>query len=193
MGSVVPRRHAGGLPSLICSELVPSPDVQAAPSVSGLADAAQRCACRADERRTASARAQRRPRRNRSAGKAQAAKPAAAGATTTRVELEKIDRVVNMVGELVIAQAMLGQVVHTLPEDVSGRLAQVLEEVVHHTRELKDSVMSMRAQQVNAVFQRMPRLVRELADEDVQEGAARNGWAKTPRSIDRSSNVSAIR
>ena len=92
------------------------------------------------------------------AGKAQAA-----GATTTRVELEKIDRVVNMVGELVIAQAMLGQVVHSLPEDVSGRLAQVLEEVVHHTRELKDSVMSMRAQPVNAVFQRMPRLVRELA------------------------------
>jgi two-component system chemotaxis sensor kinase CheA len=68
-----------------------------------------------------------------------------------------------MVGELVIAQAMLGQVVHTLPEDVSARLVQVLEEVVHHTRELKDSVMSMRAQQVNAVFQRMPRLVRELA------------------------------
>jgi two-component system, chemotaxis family, sensor kinase CheA len=91
------------------------------------------------------------------------AKGAAAGATTTRVELEKIDRVVNMVGELVIAQAMLGQVVHALPEDISGRLVQVLEEVVHHTRELKDSVMSMRAQQVSAVFQRMPRLVRELA------------------------------
>jgi two-component system chemotaxis sensor kinase CheA len=90
-------------------------------------------------------------------------KPAAPGATTTRVELEKIDRVVNMVGELVIAQAMLGQVVHSLPEDVSSRLVQVLDEVVHHTRELKDSVMSMRAQQVNAVFQRMPRLVRELA------------------------------
>ncbi len=90
-------------------------------------------------------------------------KAPAAAATTTRVELEKIDRVVNMVGELVIAQAMLGQVVHTLPEDVSGRLMQVLDEVVHHTRELKDSVMSMRAQQVNAVFQRMPRLVRELA------------------------------
>ena len=68
-----------------------------------------------------------------------------------------------MVGELVIAQAMLAQVVHGLPEDVSGRLAQVLDEVVHHTRELKDSVMSMRAQQVGAVFQRMPRLVRELA------------------------------
>jgi two-component system, chemotaxis family, sensor kinase CheA len=90
-------------------------------------------------------------------------KASAPAATTTRVELEKIDRVVNMVGELVIAQAMLGQVVHSLPEDISGRLVQVLEEVVHHTRELKDSVMSMRAQQVGAVFQRMPRLVRELA------------------------------
>lgn len=89
--------------------------------------------------------------------------PKPAAATTTRVELEKIDRVVNMVGELVISQAMLQQVVHQLPEDVSSRLVQVLDEVVHHTRELKDSVMSMRAQQVNAVFQRMPRLVRELA------------------------------
>ena len=93
-------------------------------------------------------------------GRAQPAKPAA---TTTRVELEKIDRVVNMVGELVIAQAMLGQIVQGLPEEVSGRLAQMLEEVVFHTRELKDSVMSMRAQPVGSVFQRMPRLIRELA------------------------------
>ena len=89
-----------------------------------------------------------------------AAKPAA---TTTRIELERIDRVVNMVGELVISQAMLGQIVQDLPEGTSSRLAQILEEVVHHTRELKDSVMSMRAQPVGSVFQRMPRLVRELA------------------------------
>ena len=88
------------------------------------------------------------------------AKPAA---TTTRIELERIDRVVNMVGELVIAQAMLGQIVQDLPEGTSGRLSQILEEVIHHTRELKDSVMSMRAQPVGSVFQRMPRLVRELS------------------------------
>lgn len=87
-------------------------------------------------------------------------KPAA---TTTRIELERIDRVVNMVGELVISQAMLGQIVQDMPEGVAGRLTQILEEVVHHTRELKDSVMSMRAQPVGSVFQRMPRLVRELA------------------------------
>jgi two-component system chemotaxis sensor kinase CheA len=94
------------------------------------------------------------------------AKPAAAKSTagmTTRVDLEKIDRVVNMVGELVIAQAMLGQVVRDLPEDIAGRISQSLEEVIHHTRELKDSVMSMRAQPVKTVFQRMPRLVRELS------------------------------
>jgi two-component system, chemotaxis family, sensor kinase CheA len=87
-------------------------------------------------------------------------KPAA---TTTRIELERIDRVVNMVGELVISQAMLGQIVQELPEGTSGRLAQILEEVVLNTRELKDSVMSMRAQPVGSVFQRMPRLVRELS------------------------------
>jgi two-component system chemotaxis sensor kinase CheA len=94
------------------------------------------------------------------ASRSPTAKPAA---TTTRIELERIDRVVNMVGELVIAQAMLGQIVQDLPEGTSNRLAQILEEVVHHTRELKDSVMSMRAQPVGSVFQRMPRLVRELA------------------------------
>ena len=96
---------------------------------------------------------------------ASAPKPAAAKAasTTTRIELERIDRVVNMVGELVIAQAMLGQIVHDLPEATNGRLMQILDEVIHHTRELKDSVMSMRAQPVGAVFQRMPRLVRELS------------------------------
>jgi two-component system chemotaxis sensor kinase CheA len=91
------------------------------------------------------------------------AAPLKAAATTMRVEVEKIDRVVNLVGELVIAQAMLGQVVHALPEETSGRLAQAIDEVSHHTRELKDSVMSMRAQPIGAVFQRMPRLVRELA------------------------------
>jgi two-component system chemotaxis sensor kinase CheA len=96
---------------------------------------------------------------------ANAARPAPtkSAATTTRIELDRIDRVVNMVGELVIAQAMLGQTVQELPEGTSLRLSQILEEVIHHTRELKDSVMSMRAQPVSAVFQRMPRLVRELA------------------------------
>jgi two-component system, chemotaxis family, sensor kinase CheA len=88
---------------------------------------------------------------------------APSAATTIRVELEKIDRVVNMVGEIVIAQAMLGQVVQDLPPEIMSRVAQRIEDVFHHTRELKNSVMSMRAQPVKTVFQRMTRLVRELA------------------------------
>lgn len=88
-------------------------------------------------------------------------KPGAA--TTIRVELEKIDRVVNMVGELVIAQAMLGQIIEDLPEETSSRVANVLSDLVRHTRGLKDSVMAIRAQPVSSVFQRMPRLVRELS------------------------------
>jgi two-component system, chemotaxis family, sensor kinase CheA len=172
VGSVVPPDVSTALPTLESApSVVPSPAVEAAPSVQVAPVATPAPMPAPAPAAPIAARAV--PMSAPAPGvehaeaappaKSQAAKPTAAGATTTRVELEKIDRVVNMVGELVIAQAMLGQVVHTLPEDVSARLVQVLEEVVHHTRELKDSVMSMRAQQVNAVFQRMPRLVRELA------------------------------
>jgi len=83
--------------------------------------------------------------------------------TTIRVDLDRIDRVVNMVGELVIAEAMLSEIVQELPEDTSNRLWKTFDEVVHHTRELKNSVMAMRAQPVKSVFQRMTRLVRELS------------------------------
>lgn len=103
------------------------------------------------------------PAMTEKAGDGGKAPVAQAAATTIRVDLDKVDRVVNMVGELVIAQAMLGQVVQDLPEAMSARMSQILEEVTHHTRELKDSVMSMRAQPVKSVFQRMPRLVRELS------------------------------
>jgi two-component system chemotaxis sensor kinase CheA len=84
-------------------------------------------------------------------------------ATTIRVDLEKIDRVVNMVGELVISQTMLGQLLQNLGGGEDSRMGQILEDVFMHTRELKDSVMAIRAQPVRSVFQRMSRLVRELS------------------------------
>ncbi len=87
----------------------------------------------------------------------------ASAATTIRVDLDKIDRVVNMVGELVISQTMLGQLFEHLEGGTEGRLSQVMEDVFLHTRELKDSVMAIRAQPVRSVFQRMSRLVRELS------------------------------
>ncbi|MGQ2989609.1 MAG: chemotaxis protein CheA [Brevundimonas sp.] len=83
--------------------------------------------------------------------------------TTIRVDLERVDRLIDLVGELVINQAMLAQRVF---EDGLARSSQValgLEDLEQLTREIQDSVMAIRAQPVKSVFQRMPRLVREVA------------------------------
>lgn len=80
---------------------------------------------------------------------------------TIRVDLEKVDRLVNLVGELVITQAMLSQRVLELPKE--HQVAGGLIDLEHLVRELQESVMAIRTQPVKSVFQRMPRLVRELA------------------------------
>lgn len=85
------------------------------------------------------------------------------GGHTIRVDLEKIDRLVNMVGEMVITQAMVAEHVRELPPGHYQDLLEGLEQLAQHTRELRESVMSIRAQPVGSVFSRMPRLVRELA------------------------------
>ncbi|MFL7902405.1 chemotaxis protein CheA [Azospirillum argentinense] len=82
---------------------------------------------------------------------------------TIRVDLDKIDRLVNMVGEMVITQAMIAEHVRELPPGEFQELLEGLEQLAQHTRELRESVMSIRAQPVSSVFSRMPRLVRECA------------------------------
>lgn len=82
---------------------------------------------------------------------------------TIRVDLDKVDRLVNLVGELVITQAMLAQRVLEAQADNSSSLANALAELEQLLRELQDSVMAIRTQPVKSVFQRMPRLVREVA------------------------------
>ena len=84
--------------------------------------------------------------------------------TTIRVDLERVDRLIDLVGELVINQAMLAQQVHEAGVARSGPIAVGLDDLEQLTREIQDSVMAIRAQPVKSVFQRMPRLVRELAD-----------------------------
>ncbi|MEI6985107.1 MAG: chemotaxis protein CheA, partial [Rhodospirillaceae bacterium] len=91
--------------------------------------------------------------------------PANLAAHTIRVDLDKIDRLVNMVGEMVITQAMVAEHVRDLPPGEFQELMEGLEQLAQHTRELRESVMSIRAQPVGSVFSRMPRLVRELATE----------------------------
>ena len=90
--------------------------------------------------------------------------PAAAAPVTIRVDLERVDRLINAVGELVIQQAMLAQRVTESGLNRSSDIGLGLEDLELLTREIQDSVMAIRAQPVKSVFQRMPRLVREAAE-----------------------------
>ncbi|WP_108398173.1 chemotaxis protein CheA [Devosia submarina] len=86
------------------------------------------------------------------------------GVQSIRVDLDKVDRVVNMVGELVITQSMLTQQMDETLRARYTELVRGLEVLAQTTRGLQDSVMAIRAQPVKSVFSRMPRLVRELAN-----------------------------
>ncbi|CAD7041038.1 chemotaxis protein CheA [Pseudorhizobium halotolerans] len=125
---------------------------ETASSVSKMAAAAARV-----EKKEASATAA-------SAAAAQNAAAAAAAGQTIRVDLDRVDRLINLVGELVINQAMLSQSV--IENDTTGTssINMGLEELQQLTREIQDSVMAIRAQPVKPVFQRMSRIVREVAD-----------------------------
>ena len=92
-----------------------------------------------------------------------AAHGAAAQQATIRVDLDRVDRLIDLVGELVINQAMLAQRVTESGVPRSSNIAMGLDDLEHLTREIQDSVMAIRAQPVKSVFQRMPRLVREVA------------------------------
>ena len=87
----------------------------------------------------------------------------AAASPTIRVDLERVDRLIDLVGELVINQAMLAQRVLESGLARSSGIAVGLDDLELLTREIQDSVMAIRAQPVKSVFKRMPRLVREVA------------------------------
>lgn len=89
--------------------------------------------------------------------------PAEPTPATVRVDLDRIDRLVNLVGELVINQAMLAQSLTEagLPQNSAGMTG--LDAVMMLTRDIQDSVMLIRAQPVRPLFQRMARIVREAS------------------------------
>jgi two-component system chemotaxis sensor kinase CheA len=88
----------------------------------------------------------------------------AAPQTTIRVDLDRVDRLIDLVGELVIQQAMLSQRVTEQGLNRATAVAVGLDDLEQLTREIQDSVMAIRAQPVKSVFQRMPRLVREVSE-----------------------------
>ncbi|MGO9740580.1 MAG: chemotaxis protein CheA [Roseiarcus sp.] len=92
----------------------------------------------------------------------------AAGANsqgTIRVDLDRVDRLINLVGELVINQAMLTQRVLEAGLGKMANVAAGLDDLEHLTRDIQESVMAIRAQPVRPLFQRMSRIVREIADQ----------------------------
>lgn len=91
------------------------------------------------------------------------ARPADSASSTVRVDLERIDRLVNLVGELVINQAMLAQSVEEAGLPSNSAVVSGLEAFMMLTRDIQDSVMMIRAQPVKPLFQRMARIVREAS------------------------------
>jgi len=92
----------------------------------------------------------------------QARKPAKESGTL-RVGVEKVDQIINLVGELVITQAMLVQTASTLDPVEHDRLLNGLEQLERNARDLQESVMSIRMMPMDYVFSRFPRVVRENA------------------------------
>jgi two-component system chemotaxis sensor kinase CheA len=92
-------------------------------------------------------------------------KPAQAlEASTIRVSVEKVDQLINLVGELVITQAMLAQNSRQLDPVVYQQLVTGLTDLDRNTRDLQEAVMSIRMIPMSTVFSRFPRMLRDLAN-----------------------------
>lgn len=83
--------------------------------------------------------------------------------SSIRVSVEKVDQLINLVGELVITQAMLAQTSAQIDPVQFGGIAQGLAQLERNTRDLQESVMSIRMLPIAFVFSRFPRLVHDLA------------------------------
>jgi two-component system, chemotaxis family, sensor kinase CheA len=89
--------------------------------------------------------------------------PANAETTSIRVGIEKVDQLINLVGELVITQAMIEQRVNALDPVMNEALINSVGQLTRNTRDLQESVMSIRMMPMDFVFSRFPRMVRDLA------------------------------
>ena len=89
---------------------------------------------------------------------------AAPESTSIRVGIDKVDSLINMVGELVITQAMLNQLSEQeMTATAVTSLQEGLAQLAHNTRDLQENVMRIRMLPINFVFSRFPRLVRDIA------------------------------
>ncbi len=93
-----------------------------------------------------------------------AAPRAAPPPATIRVNLDRVDRLINLIGELVIMEAMLSQAVESAGLDADSDVSNGLDGIKQLASSIQESVMAIRAQPLKPVFQRMHRIIREAAD-----------------------------
>lgn len=98
------------------------------------------------------------------AGEPKVATQAQMESTTIRVDVKKVDQLINLVGELVITQAMLAQNSRGLDSAAYQQLLAGLADLDRNTRDLQESVMSIRMIPMSIVFSRFPRMLRDLAN-----------------------------
>ena len=91
------------------------------------------------------------------------AKAANSESSSIRVGVEKVDQIINLVGELVITQSMLAQIAGQLDPVLHERLHNGVALLERNTRELQEAAMSIRMMPISFVFSRFPRVVRDLA------------------------------
>jgi two-component system, chemotaxis family, sensor kinase CheA len=89
---------------------------------------------------------------------------APADTSTLRVSVSKVDQLINLVGELVITQAMLAQKSAALDPSVNQTLLSGMADLDRNTRDLQEAVMSIRMIPMSVVFNRFPRMLRDLAN-----------------------------
>lgn len=83
--------------------------------------------------------------------------------SSIRVGIDKVDSLINMVGELVITQSMLGELGRDFSMDRLPKLLEGLDQLSQNTRELQESVMRIRMLPISFTFSRFPRLVHDLS------------------------------
>ncbi|MEO0317787.1 MAG: chemotaxis protein CheA, partial [Pseudomonadota bacterium] len=83
--------------------------------------------------------------------------------SSIRVSVDKVDQLINLVGELVITQAMIEQRTHGLDPMLHEKLLNCVSQLTRNTRHLQEAVMSIRMMPMDYVFSRFPRMVRDLA------------------------------
>lgn len=89
----------------------------------------------------------------------------AADTNSIRVSIDKVDALINTVGELVITQAMLSQLRDDFNMGQLDKLRNGIDQLERNTRELQESVMSIRMLPISFVFNRFPRLVHDLSQQ----------------------------